>query len=81
MQIQADIIQAPVRRPVCVETTAMGAAYLAGLAAGYWKDKKDVLENWQTDREFLPKIGTEERDQKLLGWNRAVERACGWAKP
>ncbi len=78
MQIQADLIQAPVHRPTCVETTAMGAAYLAGLAVGYWADKEDVIRNWSMDRVFSPQIGKEERDARLRGWNRAVTRACGW---
>ena len=79
MQIQADLIQAPVHRPVCVETTAMGAAYLAGLAVGYWENKEDVIKNWSIDRIFQPEIGNEERDQRLAGWNRAVACARAWA--
>ena len=80
MQTQADIIDAPVHRPVCVETTAMGAAYLAGLAVGYWKNKEDVLKNWAMDAEFLPNIPAEERHEKIKGWNKAVKYAYGWAK-
>ena len=80
MQMQSDIIQAPVNRPVCVETTAMGAAYLAGLAVGYWKSKEDVLNNWAIDRVFGPKIMPAERDRKVAGWNRAVKCTYGWAK-
>lgn len=79
LQTQADICGAPVHRPVCVETTAMGAAYLAGLAAGYWKNKEAVLNNWRMDREFLPKISPEEREKRISGWNRAVARSYGWA--
>lgn len=79
LQTQADICGAPVHRPVCVETTAMGAAYLAGLAAGYWKNKEAVLSNWRMDREFLPKISPEEREKRISGWNRAVTRSYGWA--
>ena len=60
MQTQADIINAPVNRPQCVETTAMGAAYLAGLAVGYWKDKEEVIKNWAIDQIFEPKISEEE---------------------
>ena len=56
MQTQADISRAPVHRPKCVETTAMGAAYLAGLAVGYWKDKEDVKQNWDIDRVFQPRL-------------------------
>ncbi len=80
MQTQADIIHAPVNRPVCVETTAMGAAYLAGLAVGYWKDKEDVLKNWASDSSFQPNISEEERKKRLKGWNKAVKYAYGWAK-
>ena len=80
MQTQADIINAPVQRPRCVETTAMGAAYLAGLAVGYWKSKEDVLKNWAIDRTFDPAILEEERARKIKGWNKAVKYAYGWAK-
>ena len=80
MQVQADIINAPVNRPVCVETTAMGAAYLAGLAAGYWKNKEDVIRNWAVSRTFTPSITEEERARKIRGWNRAVRYSFGWAK-
>lgn len=80
MQIQSDIIQAPVHRPKCVETTAMGAAYLAGLAVGYWASKEDVIKNWAIDRVFAPEIEPEERDKKVKGWNKAVKYSFGWAK-
>ena len=80
MQTQADIIQAPVNRPQCVETTAMGAAYLAGLAVGYWKDKEDVIQNWAIDRTFSPMISEGKRDEKVKGWNKAVKRSFDWAK-
>ena len=80
MQMQADISGAPVNRPMCVETTAMGAAYLAGLAVGYWSGKEDVLKNWAIDRVFEPAIGQEERAKRCKGWSRAVTRAYGWAK-
>lgn len=80
MQTQADIIDAPVQRPRCVETTAMGAAYLAGLAVGYWKNKEDVLQNWAIDRTFEPDIPAEEREKRVKGWNKAVKCAYGWAK-
>lgn len=80
MQMQSDIIQAPVRRPRCVETTAMGAAYLAGLAAGYWKSKEDVMRNWAIDCIFEPGIGKEERETRVRGWNKAVKCAYHWAK-
>ena len=80
MQIQSDIINAPVNRPQCVETTAMGAAYLAGLAVGYWSSKEDVIKNWAIDRTFEPSIGAEERAAKVAGWNKAVKYSFGWAK-
>lgn len=80
MQTQADLSAAPVRRPRCVETTAMGAAYLAGLAVGYWQTKEDVLENWAIDCTFEPVIGEEERQRRIRGWNKAVKYAYGWAK-
>lgn len=80
MQTQADIINAPVNRPSCVETTAMGAAYLAGLAVGYWAGKEEVIRNWAIDRTFQPKISEEEREKKIKGWNKAVKYSYAWAK-
>lgn len=80
MQTQADVSQAPVHRPNCVETTAMGAAYLAGLAVGYWKDKEEVRQNWDIDRIFQPQIEKEKRQRMLSGWKKAVRYAHGWAK-
>lgn len=80
MQMQADISNAPVNRPSCVETTAMGAAYLAGLAVGYWKNKEEVLLNSGIDRIFEPEISEEDRAKKIHGWNKAIKTAYGWAK-
>ena len=80
MQAQADMIQVPVKRPVCVETTAMGAAYLAGLAVGYWNSPQEIISNWEIDRVFTPQISVEERDKKAKGWKKAVKCAYGWAK-
>lgn len=80
LQVQSDIIGAPVLRPHCVETTAMGAAYLAGLAVGYWANKEEVLENWAIDQTFEPGIAQEKRDAMVSGWNKAVKYAYGWAK-
>lgn len=80
VQTQADLSDAPVLRPKCVETTAMGAAYLAGLAVGYWKDLDDVRNNWAVDRRFQPNIAPEERQQRLKGWKKAVSCCEGWAK-
>lgn len=80
MQTQADISNVPVHRPRCVETTAMGAAYLAGLAVGYWSGIDDIRYNWEIDRIFEPEITEEERTSRIKGWNRAVECSYGWAK-
>ena len=80
MQFQSDIINAPVHRPVCVETTAMGASYLAGLAVGYWSGKEDVIKNWAIDKEFEPAMDEETRAKELAGWKKAVESTFGWAK-
>ncbi|MFR4352582.1 MAG: glycerol kinase GlpK [Roseburia sp.] len=80
MQFQADMIDAPVKRPECVETTAMGAAYLAGLAVGYWKNKEDVINNQKMDHTFLPEMEEEDRIKKRKGWDKAVKYAYGWAR-
>ncbi|MBQ6358373.1 MAG: glycerol kinase GlpK [Clostridia bacterium] len=80
MQFQSDIINAPVHRPVCVETTAMGASYLAGLAVGYWTSKDDVIKNWAIDREFVPEMDDETRAKEVKGWKKAVQSTFGWAK-
>ena len=78
MQMQADIIQTEVNRPKCVETTAAGAAYLAGLAVGYWKSKEDVLTNISIEKTFVPKISREEQEKKIAKWHKAVEHARDW---
>ena len=80
MQTQADIIGAPVKRPRCIETTAMGAAYLAGLATGYWKSREQVKENCAIHQVFEPAIDEEERKHKIKGWNKAVRCSYHWAK-
>ena len=80
MQFQADMIDAPVNRPACVESTAIGAAYLAGLAVGYWSNKEEVIKNQQLDRVFTPTMDSEAREAKRKGWNKAVKYAYGWAK-
>ena len=80
MQIQSDIAATTVIRPSCIETTAMGAAYLAGLAVGYWNDRADVLSNWQKDKEFDPQITDTDRQERLRGWKKAVKCAQGWAQ-
>jgi glycerol kinase len=80
MQFQADILNATVRRPVVAETTALGAAYLAGLAVGYWHDLADVARNWALDREFQPQMPPDQRDQRYAEWQEAVKRTLGWAR-
>lgn len=80
MQFQADLLDRPVNRPSCVESTALGAAYLAGLAVGFWTSKEEVVKNIQLDRVFIPQIEKEERDKKRRGWNKAVRYAFGWAR-
>ena len=80
VQTQSDISGAPVLRPQCVETTAMGAAYLAGLAVGYWNDLEEIRRNWAVDRNFSPKISPEEREKRLRGWKKAVRCTMDWAK-
>lgn len=80
MQFQADVINAPVQRPVCVETTALGAAYLAGLAVGYWANQEEVVENWAISRTFDPVMDESTREQLLRGWDKAVGRTLKWAE-
>ena len=79
MQTMADISNLPVERPCCVETTALGAAYLAGLAVGYWSSTDEVVKNWSVDRTFLPQITAEERAKRIKGWNKAVRCSYHWA--
>ncbi|MCH2113812.1 MAG: glycerol kinase GlpK [Pirellulales bacterium] len=81
LQFQADILGKPVQRPVQCETTALGAAYLAGLAVGFWKSPTELSKNWALDREFQPKIHARERQRKMAQWARAVERSKGWLPP
>ena len=78
MQFQSDIINVPVHRPECIETTALGAAYLAGLAVGYWKTQKSILENWRIDKIFVPEMTEPKRALSLKGWNQAIHCACSW---
>ena len=80
MQFQSDLINTPVQRPECVETTAMGASYLAGLAVGFWADKQDVIQNWALDKQFEPAMDQATRDEELRGWKQAVNATLGWAK-
>ena len=79
MQFQADIVGVPVQRPAVTETTALGAAYLAGLAVGYWSGLDEVASQWRVDAEFLPAMPAEQRDSLYAGWQRAVDRARCWA--
>ena len=80
MQFQADISNMTITRPKCIETTALGAAYLAGLAVGYWQDTAEVSANWQCGRVFIPSIEPEKRKKLLSGWKKAVNCAIYWAK-
>lgn len=80
MQAQSDISAAPVYRPRCVETTAVGAAYLAGLAVGYWSSTEEIRKNWNVDRCFQPQISDELRAEKIRGWKKAIACSAGWAK-
>lgn len=80
MQFQADIVHTMVHRPSCIETTALGAAYLAGLTVGYWKDRLEICENWQIGKTFAPRMEEEQRNKLLKGWKRAVKCALAWAE-
>lgn len=80
MQFQSDIINTSVLRPKCVETTAMGAAYLAGLTVGFWDSMDDIIRNWTIDREFRPNMEESECEKKLQGWIQAVAATRGWAR-
>ena len=80
MQFQADILNTEVARPKCIETTALGAAYLAGLAVGYWVNQKDVCENWALERTFLPEMEELRREKLLRGWKKAVKCSFGWER-
>lgn len=80
MQFQSDVLGVQVDRPEVIETTALGAAYLAGLAVGYWKDQEDVSKNWAISRSFKPEMVEEKREQLLEGWHEAVKRSMGWEK-
>ncbi len=80
MQFQADILGAPVQRPAVTETTALGAAYLAGLAVGYWESQEEIQQQWRVDATFEPQMGTDEREALYAGWQKAVERSRNWAE-
>jgi glycerol kinase len=78
MQFQADILGVQVQRPAVTETTALGAAYLAGLASGFWSSQDEVARQWQVERTFEPHMNADQRESLYAGWQRAVERAKGW---
>ena len=78
LQFQADVLRVQVQRPKTIETTALGAAYLAGLSVGYWKDKQEIRENWAISQVFEPKLGVEEMTHRLDGWHKAIRCAKGW---
>jgi len=78
LQSQADALNVNVRRPLVTETTALGAAYLAGLATGYWRDRAELEQNWQLDREFRPSVDPGVRESAYRNWRRAVERSRNW---
>ena len=81
MDFQADILGVPVQRPKVAETTALGAAYLAGLAVGFWQSEQEVAAQWAIDRTFEPKMQADQREKLYAGWKRAVQRAQGWEQP
>jgi glycerol kinase len=80
MQFQADILGVPVVRPAVTETTALGAAYLAGLATGFWQSQDEIAKHWAVEKRFQPEMAVGRRDQLYSGWKRAVERAKSWAE-
>jgi glycerol kinase len=79
MQFQADALACPVVRPVVRETTALGAAYLAGLAVGFWSGREEIARNWAEERRFMPAMAADRREELFAAWRRAVSRAAGWA--
>ncbi|HYL41111.1 MAG TPA: glycerol kinase GlpK, partial [Candidatus Binatus sp.] len=81
LQLQADVLDVAVERPRVVETTALGAAYLAGLAVGFWRDLDELAGHWSLDLRFEPAMTPERRERMLRGWRRALERAGRWAEP
>ncbi|KYH34838.1 glycerol kinase [Clostridium tepidiprofundi DSM 19306] len=78
MQFQSDVLGVQVDRPKVIETTALGAAYLAGLAVGYWKDKEEIEKNWEIDKSFESQIDSDKREELLNGWHKAIERSKAW---
>ena len=80
MQVQSDLLDKELLKPTCIETTAMGAAYLAGLAVGYWKNQDEIKKNWKVKKVFKNSITKENREKRIKGWHKAVKYAMGWAK-
>ena len=80
MQFQADMMHTPVVRPTRIETTAMGAAFLAGLAVGFWKSSEELEDKFSVDREFIPQMDRDDRAKRYSGWKKAVERSRRWAE-
>jgi len=80
MQFQADVLGVPVVRPIVTETTALGAAYLAGIAVGFWTSQEEVAARWRMERRFEPNMGEDERAQRVKQWHRAVERSRAWVE-
>jgi glycerol kinase len=80
MQFQADLLGVPVVRPKVTETTALGAAYLAGLAVGYWQNSEEIGAQWRADRSFEPGMSRDQVESLMAGWRKAVERAKNWAE-
>jgi glycerol kinase len=78
MQFQADVLGVPVIRPKVVETTALGAAYAAGLAVGFWSDQDELRERWAEDKRWEPEMSDEDRDAQYHQWKKAVDRSLGW---
>jgi glycerol kinase len=78
MQFQSDLLNVPVVRPRVTETTALGAAYLAGLAVGYWKSQKDIATQWRQDKRFTPRMKPANRRTLAAGWNKALKRSRNW---
>ncbi|MBV9051630.1 MAG: glycerol kinase, partial [Hyphomicrobiales bacterium] len=80
MQFQADMLNVPVVRPKIIETTALGAAYAAGLATGFWESTQDIKRNWRIDKEWRPRMDEGERSRLYAGWKKAVTRSLDWAR-
>jgi glycerol kinase len=81
MQFQADLLGVTVVRPKVTETTALGAAWLAGLALGFWESREEIAAQWEAERQFDPAMSADRRESLLANWARAVERSRGWARP